>query len=189
MGTDIHAVFQKQLPDGRWEDVESEYSEGRHYQLFAVLAGVRNGTGFAGLVTGDPVTPISEPRGLPEDFEIDDDHHFDKWMGEHSFSWLLGSEILAWAENAPAVVQRGIVDRRTYEAWDKVSVPQSYCGVILGRGLVIVDPHEVESTPDYTHVYSEWKSELSDELGYFVDEVRRLVDLHGEIRMVFGFDS
>lgn len=189
MGTDIHAVFQKRLPCGRWEDVDSEYAENRHYQLFAVLAGVRNGTGFTGIVTGDPVTPISEPRGFPEDFEVDDASHFGKWMGDHRHSWLLGSEVLAWAENAPTVVQRGIVDRRTYEAWDKVSPPDSYGGAIWGRGAVIVKPHEVEATPDYTHVCAEWKSDLSDELSYFIDEVRRLVDGHGDVRMVFGFDS
>jgi hypothetical protein len=30
---------------------------------------------------------------------------------------------------------------------------------------------------------------MEDGLDYFVDEVRRLKELHGEVRVVFGFDS
>lgn len=58
MGTDIHGVFQA-FDNGQWRDVESSYEQDRHYQLFAVLAGVRNGYGFAGVPTGEPVTPIA----------------------------------------------------------------------------------------------------------------------------------
>jgi len=43
MGTDIHGVFQA-FDNGQWRDVESSYEQDRHYQLFAVLAGVRNGS-------------------------------------------------------------------------------------------------------------------------------------------------
>src|SRR5215469_11787636 len=32
----------------------------RNYDLFAILAGVRNGSGFGGCDTGDPVVPIAE---------------------------------------------------------------------------------------------------------------------------------
>lgn len=69
MGTDIHGVFQRQNRDtNTWEDIPHNFEMGRHYQLFAVLADVRNGTGFAGVKTGERVTPIAEPRGYPEDF-------------------------------------------------------------------------------------------------------------------------
>lgn len=40
---------------------------GRNYDLFAILADVRNGSGFAGCDTGDGYEPISMPRGLPSD--------------------------------------------------------------------------------------------------------------------------
>ena len=69
MGTDIHGVFQKYVPETQaWVDVPSLYEKNRHYQLFAVLAGVRNGTGFAGVLPGQALRPISEPRGYPADF-------------------------------------------------------------------------------------------------------------------------
>jgi hypothetical protein len=44
---------------------------GRNYDLFAILADVRNGRGFAGVVTGTGFDPISNPRGLPRDVSND----------------------------------------------------------------------------------------------------------------------
>lgn len=118
MGCDIHCVFQKY--DGKkWVDVESNYSEDRHYYLFGWIAGVRLREG---------VQPIALPRGLPNDFEIDDDYHNKEWMGEHSYSWLSADEIL--------------------------------------------------------------HAKIPDEgVAYFVNEVHRLAQTHGQVRLVFGFDS
>ena len=76
MGTDIHGVFQRlDKTTGQWHDVASNYEQDRHYQLFAVLADVRNGYGFAGIPTGEVVTPIAKRRGLPADFAMDGDSH------------------------------------------------------------------------------------------------------------------
>lgn len=193
MGTDIHSQFQKRLHCGAWQDVESQYSEGRHYQLFAVLAGVRNGTGFAGVTTGEPVTPIAEPRGLPSDFEMDtedDSCHCGKWMGEHSQGWLSGDELLGWCDSPPVVSQCGIVSREEYAAWDRKSQPQPYCRSIWGTNVLVAPtPEMFDKSDSFTHVQIEWLSPLKEELAYFFGEVRRLVGLHGEIRFVFGFDS
>lgn len=74
MGTDIHGVFQRRdKTTSQWVDVPSNYKQDRHYQLFAVLAGVRNGHGFARVRTGEAVKPIAEPRGLPKDFALIDE--------------------------------------------------------------------------------------------------------------------
>lgn len=213
MGTDIHGVFQRHdKATGQWHDVPSNYEQGRHYQLFAVLAGVRNGRGFAGIPTGEAVTPIAEPRGLPADFATEDEAHplatlehmdprrrkwheadekLEVWMGDHSHSWLTGNEILAWAEKAPEVVKTGVLDRAVYEAWDGASRPPSYCGGISGRDVVQINDNAVEKeqTPNWTHIRCNWQSDLRAELAYFFDEVARLVAEHGNVRFVFGFDS
>ena len=185
MGTDIHGVFQRRA-NGGWVEVPSQYKEDRHYQLFAVLAGVRNGYGFAGVETGEEVQPISEPRGLPADFV-----EGEKWLGDHSHSWLLGTEILKWAEKAPTVTQTGIVSRAVYDAWDGVSKPASYCGGISGFGVLVIrdNSFERQQSSTWTHIRIEWQSSLKDELAYFFEEVSRLVAEHGEVRFVFGFDS
>ncbi len=216
MGTDIHTIMQARGSNGQWYDVEHQYEEDRHYQLFAVLACVRNGYGFAGVKTGEAVVPISEPRGFPDDFEVHgecyhpftslnaigsrrrkyvveypDDYEDGYDMGDHSHSWLLGSEILEWAEHAPKVVKTGILDRDVYERWDKKSAPDSWCGGISGAGVVIIHDNKIEKveTPNWTHIRCHWESDLAQELSYFFSEIQRLVMIHGEIRMVFGFDS
>jgi hypothetical protein len=214
MGTDIHGVFQRHNPATNvWEDVESKYEQGRHYQLFAVLADVRNGTGFAGVRTGEPVNPISNPRGYPADFTLvdNDDHpivtlnHMDPrrrkyheadepmtiWMGDHSHSWLSGKEMLAWFKDAPKVIKTGLLERPVYEKWDKVSEPESYCGNAWGANVIIVNNNAIEmaATPNWMMVRCEWEMSLAEELRYFFDEVKRLTDEHGQIRFVFGFDS
>ena len=190
MGTDINGVFQSKDKDGQWHDIASNYKENRHYQLFAVLANVRNGYGFAGVRTGEPVAIISKPRGFPKDFPMDDESH-SQWMGDHSHSWLTGQEMLAWFETAPMVLKTGVLDRGTYDSWDGASVPDSYFGCLTWQGIVIVEDDEAQKQerPDWTHIQCTWNSNLRDELGYFFEEVARLVGEHGEVRFVFGFDS
>lgn len=93
MGADIHGVLQSRFEriDGTmsgWID-QGEVEDTRHYFKFAYLADVRNYCA---------VTPISKPRGLPEGFEVDDENDYllwgrKVWMGDHSHSWLLLSEI------------------------------------------------------------------------------------------------
>lgn len=186
MGTDIHGVWQKKTIQG-WENIESAYQQSRHYQLFAVLAGIRNGTGFAGVPTGQVITPISNPRGLPVDFQL----NRTGYMGDHSYSWLSGEEMLHWFATAPIVIKTGVIDRQTYETWDKISRPSSYCGDIWGKFVVKINDNEVEKNiqPNWTHIFCTWEAPLKEELKYFFDEVDRLMKLHGEIRFVFGFDS
>ena len=58
MGWDIHSVTQI-LTAGKWVTVEHGTADGnRDYDLFGLLAGVR-----------DYPHPIAPPRGFPEDFE------------------------------------------------------------------------------------------------------------------------
>ena len=173
MGTDIHTIFQANK-DNQWYDIPHNYNENRHYSLFAWLAGVRQGNTY--------IKPISEPRGLPSDFKINGD------MGDHSFSWLLGSEILA--AKPPPVAKQGIVSVEFYHIWDKISPPDTYCADVGGSNVHIVIPDVVDYYKETaTHVRVCWVANLEQEFKYFIDEIRRLMEIHGEIRMVFGFDS
>lgn len=214
MGTDIHGKFQARTTSG-WEDIDSKYDWDRNYQLFAVLAGVRNGVGFAGIPTGEAVVPISDPRGIPEDLRYDEDSidwesdHDCFWLGDHSFSWLSGEEMLQWFETAGVVKKIGVISRAQWEhrmASGETGPPSGgWCGSVWGDGtatithdmalaLTIGSPtalvdHDGLTWDKVTHVSVIWESSLRDELGYFFEEVRRLSDTYGDIRMVFGFDS
>lgn len=208
MGTDVHGIWQAKK-NGVWTDIPSTWEQNRHYFLFAWLAGVRNGFGFAGVKTHSPLKPIAEPRGLPADFEHEDREHKttvdcidprrqrwmsdeDKaspaqWLGDHSHSWLMADEILA-APLPGSAWKTGVVERAFFDSWDGHTPPTDYCGGISG-GAVRVAESPVDVKDDSTHVQIYWKAQESDELQYFVDEVRRLKELHGEVRLVFGFDS
>jgi len=184
MGTDIHGVWQKKTPTG-WEDVESRYEEGRHYALFALLGNVRNGYGFAGIPTHTPMVPLSDRRGLPKDFTLQDDEHNGKWMGDHSHSWLSGEELLS--VNFPTIHRSGIVTRAQYDVWDGVSAPEVFSAGIWGPGIVTGTPETL--SPAVTHVSITWEESTQATFAYFFDEAKRLAAEHGTIRYVFGFDS
>lgn len=188
MGTDIWSVFQARK-DGAWVNVESMYADDRHYYLFSHLAGVRNGTGFAGIKTGDPVTPISEPRGIPVDVVVDEDMRLngdeDMWLGDHSHSWLTADEILSHDWGSPA--RTAYCSVADFKGWDGGKPDFSTCGDIWGGKIVKAETAE-EITAATTHVRIHWITG-ADEFQYFLDEVKRLKDLHGEVRMIFGFDS
>lgn len=74
MGTDIHSIVQVKR-DGKWTTVAIGIAgDQRSYNTFAMLANVRNGTGFAGVLTSTGFPVIHEPRGLPDDLTRDEDH-------------------------------------------------------------------------------------------------------------------
>lgn len=94
MGCDIHSYAERKT-DGQWHHVvgvfgsskypSNEPFDWRDYSVFAFLAGVRNYS---------DVTPIMEPRGLPEDASqsVKDEHEV--WYGDaHTASWLLIEEL------------------------------------------------------------------------------------------------
>ena len=93
MGTDIYPVVEVRDVNGAWtaimppgEQRHTSWDFGRSYDCFAVLAGVRNGRGFAGVDTGDGFNPISKPRGLPNDRHLKGKCTY---YGEYGQSWLL----------------------------------------------------------------------------------------------------
>lgn len=206
MGTDIHVAMQAKK-DGVWQDIEHKYNEDRHYFLFSWLANVRNGYGFAGVATYTPVAPISQPRGLPDDFQMDADCHPVSskeqmgrraewledgeepsiWMGDHSHSWLTADEILS-APVPGRTWRTGIVNRDFFDAWDGHTPPTEWSGGISGPEVVVAEsPCAVDE--DTTHVRINWMHDEGKALTYFIDEIKRLKELHGEVRMIFGFDS
>ena len=82
-----------------WKDEEDESRYPltwchRNYNLFAILADVRNGIGFAGIDTGEGFIPISAPKGLPDDVTAEVKQWSDGWgVDGHSHSFLTLAEI------------------------------------------------------------------------------------------------
>ncbi|WP_374347951.1 hypothetical protein [Chitinimonas sp.] len=190
MGLDISFVFQKKI-DHKWIDIESNYQGDRDYDLYNWL-----GLGRARCAIHFEIDPISEPRGLPYDFEIDREglhpttlsvkrSHWGEHVihiGETSRSWLLGSEILATKVPPVKITER---------------MDSSYCLEDKNDGFplwqfAIPNLNHDPGPPDVltevgNEMIFEWMYDLYEDFKYFVDEVRRLVDLHGVVRIVYGF--
>lgn len=185
MGTDVHAIVQVKI-NGKWETKEVP-DMGRNYLLFAVLADVRNGYGFAGVPTHKPITPIGEPRGLPEDLTLIDGEYVEgfnrymnflqtkTWLGDHSHSWLTFHEIknYDWEQT---IDRCGYVDKEIAEKTPEGEQPESWCG----------------GTSDDTAVFMEWKVPMKEgihkDFFYMIDAYEQHFDLN-DVRLVFGFDS
>ena len=145
MGTDIHLRVQGKTAEG-WEYVKTQpfpkygdagfsFDEGpcvRDYRVFALLAGVRNGTGFAGIRTHKPVDPAFAGRGLPDgvteddgpapDPDSDEDPFFlagSNSIGDHSFTHATLAELRAVRWDTPFVYPDGTstLEDCEFRAW------------------------------------------------------------------------
>lgn len=182
MGCDIHPYAEIRT-DGRWRPVEVKLPCDRNYVAFGVLANQRNGFGFAGVDTGDAVTPIAEPRGLPlniathETPDADWNNGCYVWFGDHSFSWVTLAELLALDLKVP-VTQRGMVTEAiAAEMRDTGKPPRAWCGGTTAKGYEKV----------------EWQRPLGEAarlLPELIDALAKLGDYDpNDVRIVFGFDS
>ena len=141
MGCDIHGVLQSRGYDGKFH-TECEMEDTRNYKLFAILANVRNGYGFAGVPTHEAIQPIAEPRGLPEDFKVFGDEHvygFDnrkEWLGDHSRTWLTATEIRDYPYWDTPIEFCGIIPKDVYTKRVPGSIPHEWSGGVWGRILL-----------------------------------------------------
>lgn len=202
MGCDIHSIAQV-FKNGKWRTVAHRVGgDDRNYDTFAVYANVRNGHGFSGILTGEGWPIISEPRGLPADFEMWREQHHGTWMGEHSHSWLLLSEIQkAWESFSGGTYEKhGIVTRKHYEeTLAKGKLPENWCGGKSGQKVIIVTANAIKdgtAGDNYTDVECSWRTPCHDQLHTMraqIDVLKWLPEEYGipaeKVRLVFGFDS
>lgn len=153
MGCDIH-MFAEKKQDGLYQEVTAVPAyDDRNYALFGWLAGVRNYSA---------VTPLSEPRGLPENASLDVRESLNKWSCDaHSTSWFTVDELLA------IDYSRHVEDCRV----TRQIAPN------LITGAATCEPGEGKREP------------LSDFIGSgFIDYIKQLKE-HGAERIIFWFDN
>lgn len=157
MGCDIH-LYVERLNNGVWEacdnwkvskdeydsgrkvvDYDSYFYKGRNYDLFSILANVRNGYGFAGVPTGEGFIPISMPRGVPGDCCKEYKDEVANWDCDgHSHSYITVAEIMSydWTQR---IGKTGIVDLKGLARWKTQGKPENWSGVISGQGIEIFE--------------------------------------------------
>lgn len=229
MGCDIH-LYQEKKVNGKWvtadkwrmekdQGVESEYVTfedrlwaDRNYRLFAVLANVRNGYGFAGIVTGDPVLPIALPRGVPDDACEQYKAEAERWGQDgHSHSWLTRHDLLAYPWKS--VRKQGLMLLSTYRRWKDAGGegdPDEWCGEAVGPGIEKISENvalsldmkalaalqkDDDGMGERIYVTASWSTSLRADCEEFLEvAIPRLQELEdecgeGNARLVFFFDN
>lgn len=234
MGTDIHmacevrrngkwGLMTDKVFRNTWYDPTSDFDwckeeltnipyDSRCYNLFAILADVRNGSGFAGVKIGEYFNPISEPKGYPDDLceELQEDAPYRNDIPmlsyQHSASWLTLRELIEY-DWEQLHRNYGCVSEKTYK--DDIMQnkhPQCWSGSVDGRNIVHLSEEDMvdlingkysrdDTKQYYTYCYfiPETYKETS---GGFYDNVisvlKTLVPKGGtydDVRLVFDFDS
>lgn len=225
MGCDIHMNIEIKNKDGKWErynwedeyivgkydDGEPKYDWGeifknpldinRNYDLFAILANVRNGYGFAGCDTGDGFVPISLPRGLPRDVSDEVKAKSDRWgVDGHSHTFLTLEELLKYNWKARSTKHRGWVSEGEYKTFKEEGKPESWSGGVSGNMVEHITNEEMDkrlklkTKGKKTYVTQvEWEETYYDSVSYFVERflktASKLSTGKGTVRFVFWFDN
>lgn len=156
MGCDIDIFIERKV-DGKWisadkwtpnkyageegeppmcVEYEDRFYRGRNYCLFAMLANVRNGVGFAGCDTGDGFKPVVMPKGLPSDVSPEVKAESDQWDDDgHSHSWLTLAELNAYDWKGQTTKHRGWVDPWNFILWKRDGKLSTYSGGVSGLGV------------------------------------------------------
>ena len=221
MGCDIHLYVEKYNeakkvwefiePPSGWDKFAEEngytpnWYQGRNYNLFAILADVRNGVGFAGVDTGDSLETIAPPKGTPKDASEDYKAIFEDWGEDgHSHSFLTVREILDFPGWEKGGTYRGWVNMEGYEHYLTHGQPEAWCGGISGGKVKHVSNEKMGEMADsklagvldiqnyYTQI--EWTRGYKDSCPFFVQTIMpKLVELAGSdpssVRINFFFDN
>lgn len=225
MGTDIHIYVETLTDDDEWTEVKPPYirgadlegydgwpswspdrywemedpppnPEGRNYNLFAFLADVRNGYGFAGVRTHEAVEPQVAMRGIPEDTSWDEEES-GIWLGDHSHTHAMLDELLGLPWDME-YLSGGVVGREQFRVWQEEGIPNSWSGWISGKGVTIyqsperyaeiLDSDEEEYGKDFCFVTWKWQPLLNCGFYHWIQELAKKVD-PSRTRIVMGFDS
>jgi hypothetical protein len=232
MGTDIHIWVEAQTDNG-WMDISTraikqkrvdlstiltlptedqqakifEYfagnPENRNYMVFAYLADVRNGYGFAGCEIFNPIEPCFEGRGYPNNTSIDTD------LCNHSPTHFTVDEILKHKGWEQPIKEIGCVE---YGHWKEfidsqktdnpLSAPMTYCGSVSGGDTSITHANRFESidpqSEDIKNIYIKGSWTVQNPLkdtNFFKwlqgEEMASLIEQYGEenLRIIVNFDS
>ena len=128
MGTNIYSRAERR-ENGKWISIPGLRSfDWRDYGLFAFLAGVRNYS---------DTTPISAPRGLPDDIPQEEDD--DYWLGRHSHSWLSLEELMTF-DYDKRIEGRRVIRQVSQNVWSRA------CTAAPSAGTPLTDSN-VKRTP------------------------------------------
>lgn len=189
--------------------------DGRNYTLFAALSDVRNGWGFAGVTTGDPITPsVAADRGTPDWECFGRDEAFNEdWY--HSVGWLELTEIFDGTVDFDQMQYKtGIFSEKSLDDLDpewleyRIGNPKTiddkgigWSGGISGPNVKVFESHEEylrahDAYPlEDKYIRLGWMTDVRSNCWEFIEAMTWLRDfgLNGippeKCRIVIGYDS
>lgn len=200
--------YQVLYPEGGERKWEVNYKDSlyynRNYDVFAMLADVRNGYGFAGIDTGDGFEPMFSPRGIPNDACEEIKSEVEIWDCDgHSHSYVTLQEILDYCKKAKKMFtsRRGYVSAEEYKGFIKNGFPNRWSGMVSGGKIEGVSNEQMQSYIDgelemrdkipYTKI--EWKLSYMDSFKWFAKVVtpkmKAISENPHDVRLVFWFDN
>lgn len=170
MGCDIHGYLEAK-ENNSWGVVE-EIPHYRVYDMFGLLAGVRNYT---------CLPPISNPRGLPEDISNEVKKELEYWgLDAHSISWLSYEDFknYDWSYFA--------IDGRVSQI-DKVTGKVFCKAEYVNEDFVDKERFKLE----HLKIIAQEVLDRNVEWREFIEHMGELTEEYGEnnIRIVFWFDN
>lgn len=197
--------YKPDMPAISWNKPYTDHPyDGRSYDLFAILADVRNGSGFAGIKTSNGFNPISEPKGIPEDVSEAVGGLLRDWY--YGYSYLSLKELKEYDWNQ-TVTHVGVITEEQYiEMKESGEHPSHWCGSTSGKDIVTVGTDTMDKILNKTldrntdlkyYVQTEFPPVAYKECcPYFYEdtltELEKLVPSGGtneDVRIVFAFDS
>lgn len=127
--------------------VQREIYDNRCYDLFSILANVRNGYGFAGCKTGDGFVPMTSGRGIPPDVSDEGESYLNEYGADgHSHTYMTLKEIYDYDWDQ-VTWKEGVVSPAVFKEWldrGKKGYPIAYSGGVGGPNVVMVSPELME---------------------------------------------
>ncbi len=201
MGCDIHFYVErkidgkwvqqfKNVPDpGPWKHNSKYWYTERNYILFGLLAGVRC----------DDITPLSPPRGIPDDLSDDLLIEYNEiGISDHSHSYYLLSELLKYKNDY--TIMTGYVNIKNYLKYKKEGSPYDWSDYIPYMCVEIPNDkmericNNLLSFLDDTKFITEiiWNFpnlKISEDFWNCLDVIKQLDPNTENIRCVFWFDN
>lgn len=203
VGKEFKNAYYRPGDTGPYNDqyTEEPYHE-RNYDLFAMLADVRNGSGFAGCPTGDGFNIISDPKGLPKDVSAGVKKHAKAWGEDgHSHSWHTLKDLLEWNWDQ-VTVHQGFVTLEEYKTFKEEGFPHAWCGGVGGGNTKVISNAEMDALLDGTkkadkgssyYTSIRWEESYRGAAGdwWFKETLPALKRLGKpeDVRIVFWFDN
>jgi len=198
MGTDIHGKLRIKDWDDNYEYIDlPPYFAARDYDFFAILGGVRNGTGFAGSKRyNNSITPIAPNRGYPEGTTsiYGEENGFDEDL--HSISYITLADLQNTDLHKQSVIKHGIFSEDDYLKKLK-GEEHSWCSFVSGLNVEVISEKkykkgDYDSSKDI-YIKCKWKDKPFKRK---INKLRKWMELYHDyghkpedIILIFGFDN